>query len=102
MAITALCIAFFSTVTFYAGMALARRIRNKWYAILVRLGSFLLGFIVLGIAAFLLDAHPLVAELAGRYFFYMLLAGALVYKLLLVKFIPLPQDDTDTQKNQSS
>ncbi|MFC6633810.1 hypothetical protein [Microbulbifer taiwanensis] len=97
MTITALAIAAISTITFYAGMALARRIRSKLYTALLRVGALLFSFLLCALIPAALDADLRVAELAGRYYFFLMLGGAFVYKLLLVRFIPLPQEHVGAQ-----
>ena len=97
MTITALAIATICVITFYAGMALARRTRSKLYRALLRLGTVLLSIILFGVIPVMLDADLRVSELAGRYYFFLMLGGAFVYKLFLVKFIPLPQERATEQ-----
>ncbi|WP_078083179.1 hypothetical protein [Microbulbifer mangrovi] len=92
MIVSALIIAATCTIIFYAGLAVARRTQRKLYRVLIRIGAVLLMIVAAGVVPSILEVSLATTELAGSYLFFMLMGGALIYKLLLVRFIPLPSE----------
>ncbi|WP_160151925.1 hypothetical protein [Microbulbifer sp. ALW1] len=98
MMVPALTIALIFTIVFFAGLAIARRARKTWAKVAIRMGTVLVTIALFGVVPAMLEASLVTTELAGRYFFFLLIGGALVYKLWLVKFIPLPVEQEQTER----
>lgn len=96
MIVSALIIAATCTIIFYAGLAIARRTQRTLYRSLIRIGTVLVTIAAAGVVPSILEVSLATTELAGRYLFFMLIGGALVYKLLLVRFIPLPSEQAES------
>jgi len=96
MILNALIIASICTVIFYSGLAIARRTRGKLYQALIRIGGVVLMLACIGVLPMLMNVSVATSGLAGRYMLFMLIGGALVYKLVLVRFIPLPPEKADS------
>ncbi|MCK7597999.1 hypothetical protein M0G74_12015 [Microbulbifer sp. CAU 1566] len=90
MMLPALAMASIFTIVFFSGLAFARKARKMWAKIAIRIGTVLLTIALFGIVPAVMEASLMTTELAGRYFFFLMIGGALIYKLWLVKFIPLP------------
>lgn len=91
----ALIIAAICTAIFYLGLAAARRTRGKFYRAFIRIGAIVLMVVCIGVLPLVMNESPATSELAGRYMFYMLIGGELVYKLLLVRLISLSSEKPD-------
>ncbi len=94
--ITALAIASILTLAFFIGLAIARRAKKRWARVTIRVGAVIFTILLFGIIPGLFEADLMTIELAGRYLFYLMIGAALLYKFFLVRFIPLPEKDTET------
>ncbi|MFD1216826.1 hypothetical protein [Microbulbifer celer] len=95
MILNAAIIAATCTIVFYAGLAIARRTRSKLYQGLIRIGAVVLTLACIGILPMLMNVSVATSGLAGRYMLFTLIGGALVYKLVLVRFIPIPAENSE-------
>ncbi|WP_226664086.1 hypothetical protein [Microbulbifer aggregans] len=92
MSIPALAIALTCTNIFYFGLAIARLARRKLFRIIIRIGAVIATILSIGLVPYFMSESLVTTEKAGYYLFYLLIFGALIYKIFLTRIIPLASE----------